>query len=216
MPTAGAIGRQLIASLQELLEARGLSFRRASAALDELGRPIPPLGFSRIIKGERRVDVDELVVLSLLLGVTPSALLLPRDADGAVVVALAPGARYPAAAAWAWADGRLPLDGDLDWFRRYARPKFVNVHESDPAFREASGLAGRIAAALAEPDKWDTRREDVIRGFQLLRAVLDDWLAKRDADTAFRGAWEFAPVQLPGISQRPRPPLFGLPADGDQ
>ena len=118
MPTAGAIGRQLIASLQELLEARGLSFRRASAALDELGRPIPPLGFSRIIKGERRVDVDELVVLSLLLGVTPSALLLPRDADGAVVVALAPGARYPAAAAWAWADGRLPLDGDLDWFRR--------------------------------------------------------------------------------------------------
>jgi len=34
-----------------------------SALLEEAGRPVPPLGLSRLIKAERRVDVDELVAL---------------------------------------------------------------------------------------------------------------------------------------------------------
>jgi len=54
-----------------------------SALLEEAGRPVPPLGLSRMIKAERRVDVDELVALAAVLGVTPDVLLAPPgDSDG--------------------------------------------------------------------------------------------------------------------------------------
>ena len=38
---------------------------------------MPPLGLSRMVKAERRIDVDELVALAEVLGVTPDELLAP-------------------------------------------------------------------------------------------------------------------------------------------
>lgn len=52
-----------------------MSWRKLSAVLEASGRPIPPLGLSRMTAGERRVDVDELVALAAVLGVTPTVLL---------------------------------------------------------------------------------------------------------------------------------------------
>ena len=77
MPEPGPVGQNLIANVERIRAERGLSMRRLSALLEEAGRPVPPLGLSRIAKGERRVDVDELVALAEVLGVTPDVLLAP-------------------------------------------------------------------------------------------------------------------------------------------
>jgi transcriptional regulator with XRE-family HTH domain len=84
MPEVGPIGHTLIANVERLRQARGLSWRKLSAELEKTGTPIPPLGLSRMAKGQRRVDVDELTGLAQALDVTPDDLLAP------------PGARKPA------------------------------------------------------------------------------------------------------------------------
>jgi transcriptional regulator with XRE-family HTH domain len=80
MPAPGPLGCNLIANVERLRRARGLSLRKLSVALDEAGRPVPPLGLSRMAHGERRVDVDELVALAEVLDVTPDVLLSPPEA----------------------------------------------------------------------------------------------------------------------------------------
>ncbi len=77
MPQVGPLGRNLTENLQHLCKERRLSLNKLSAALEAAGRPIPPLGLSRLVKGERRVDVDELVALAEVFGVTPGELLAP-------------------------------------------------------------------------------------------------------------------------------------------
>jgi transcriptional regulator with XRE-family HTH domain len=83
-PQVGPVGRSLIANVSRLCQARGLSYRRLSAELAKTGTPIPPLGISRLIHAERRVNVDELTGLAQVLDVTPDDLLAP------------PGTRKPA------------------------------------------------------------------------------------------------------------------------
>ena len=105
----GPIGAYLIKNLEQLRKARRLSYQDLSVRLREVGRPIPALGLSRIEKGTRRVDADDLVGLALALGVNPSALLLPRDTALRDVVTLTEEQNASATDAWAWADGRRPL-----------------------------------------------------------------------------------------------------------
>lgn len=158
MPDVGPIGQNLIRAVEELREERGLSYRKLSAALDdEAGRPVFPLGLSRLAKGERRVDVDELVALSVVLGVNPSALLLPRDAGGDDLVELAPKVSQRAWIAWAWADGETPLPDEdpgplqpatlpesaVAWFRENARPEFA-LSGRDPLVSEVEVLLSRV------------------------------------------------------------------------
>ena len=77
MPEVGPVGRNLIENVQQLCKERRLSLNKLSAALEAASRPIPPLGLSRLLKAERRTDVDELVALAEVLGVTPGELLAP-------------------------------------------------------------------------------------------------------------------------------------------
>lgn len=138
----GPVGGYVIANLTRLREERRLSYRELSDRLRELGRPIPTLGLSRIEKGTRRVDSDDLVALALALGVNPSALLLPRDAGPEDAVALTERQQASAKDAWAWADGRrtLPAAGPFtrssaDWmkdadFAAHARPDWMPLPET--------------------------------------------------------------------------------------
>jgi hypothetical protein len=80
MPAPGPLGRNLIANVEYLRQVRGLSLRKLSAELDRIGRPVPPLGLSRVSHAQRRVDVDELVALAEVLEVTPDVLLSPPEA----------------------------------------------------------------------------------------------------------------------------------------
>jgi len=89
MPEPGPAGHNLIANLEYLRQVRGLSMRKLAAELEAIGRPIPPLGLSRAIRGQRRVDVDELVALAEVLDVTPDVMLSAPGAVKAAPVAAA-------------------------------------------------------------------------------------------------------------------------------
>jgi hypothetical protein len=54
----------------------------------DLGRPIPPLGLRHLEAGNRRIDVDDLVVLADALDVSPLMLLLPGDVAAAETQAM--------------------------------------------------------------------------------------------------------------------------------
>lgn len=73
----GPTGEAVRANVKRFREALNLTFAELSRRLDVLGNPIPSLGLRRIEQGDRKVDVDDLVALAVVLKVTPSILLLP-------------------------------------------------------------------------------------------------------------------------------------------
>jgi transcriptional regulator with XRE-family HTH domain len=97
-------GQRLAANLARLRYERRISTRALEGKLSELGRPILANGITKIEKGGRHVDVDDLVALARALKVTPNALLLPPSAD-ADLVDLTPNTTASALAAWRWARG---------------------------------------------------------------------------------------------------------------
>ncbi|MFJ6293241.1 helix-turn-helix domain-containing protein [Streptomyces griseoviridis] len=128
----GSVGQRLA---KEVARVRGrTSVRELSARLAKLGRPILPSGITKIEQGKRRVDVDDLVALSLALKVTPTRLLLgPPPTDGTAEdpahdevweednyvtqdgrhvptwwIRLAPNMAFEPWDAWTWAAGESP------------------------------------------------------------------------------------------------------------
>ncbi|WP_073927778.1 helix-turn-helix transcriptional regulator [Streptomyces sp. CB03911] len=97
----------MAANLLRLRTARGLSTTQLANAVKELGQSIPATGITRIEKGERRVDVDDLIAFALALNVAPNALLLPPDWSDAEVD-LVPEVTLSTRQAWLWAEGRSP------------------------------------------------------------------------------------------------------------
>jgi 8-oxo-dGTP pyrophosphatase MutT (NUDIX family)/transcriptional regulator with XRE-family HTH domain len=130
----GPVGRYVISNLEFLRNARRLTYRELSERLSQLGRPIPTLGLSRIEKGDRRVDVDDLVALAVALGVNPSALLLPSGERGNPrvpddVIALTPELQVKLTDAWEWADGQAPVPNTgqpPNDFENTARPTWLH------------------------------------------------------------------------------------------
>jgi 8-oxo-dGTP pyrophosphatase MutT (NUDIX family)/transcriptional regulator with XRE-family HTH domain len=119
----GPIGRYLVRNLTELREEQQLTYRELSERLEQIGRPIPTLGLSRIEKGTRRVDADDLIALAIALEVSPAALVLPRDPGGEEddAVELTERLEVPGQAARRWAAGHTPLPGaDVITWRRPA------------------------------------------------------------------------------------------------
>lgn len=136
----GTTGRTVAGNLARLRKARGMTIRALSVAVTEAGRALGPDAIAQIENAgkddwtghARRVDVDDLVALAVVLGVSPSSLLLPPvDGPGDMVEVTGAG-EVPAAGAWDWVDGRRPLvasgPGDEDMahaqlvFALYARP----------------------------------------------------------------------------------------------
>jgi hypothetical protein len=176
-PPIEAIGRNVAANIKQLRRGR-MSLRALETRLFELGRRILSIGLSRLENGGRRVDVDDLVALAVALDVTPNALLLPRDVPPDAEVELTPSLRVSAMAAWAWADGRMPLPGVRDGaggrfaremeFARSTRPAFAG-QGSELAF-EFYELADQIQAleAAEDPELQDMLRDRVNRTFRRL------------------------------------------------
>src|SRR5271169_1463411 len=77
------------ANLKQMRQERGVSYAELTRRLRTLLHPILDTGIMKIEKGERRVDVDDLVALALALGVTPNRLILPDiDLSGITITYL--------------------------------------------------------------------------------------------------------------------------------
>jgi transcriptional regulator with XRE-family HTH domain len=88
-------------------EVRGWSTYELSRKLSEAGRPIAPSALAKVERGERRVDVGDLVALAVALEVHPAALLFPPTIAGDVE--LTGGGQVAAGIVWEWAEGERPL-----------------------------------------------------------------------------------------------------------
>ncbi|WP_202551059.1 helix-turn-helix transcriptional regulator [Streptomyces sp. SID8352] len=128
----GSVGQRVA---KEIARLRGrTTVRELSARLGKLGRPILPSGITKIEQGKRRVDVDDLVALSVALQVTPTRLLMgppptegpddpaheeawewyeEEDSNGEVrsysALRLASELALDPWDAWTWAQGDFPL-----------------------------------------------------------------------------------------------------------
>ncbi len=103
-PTAERVAR----NVQQLRQDERLSLQALSDRLTELGQPISLGQLSKLERGDRRVDVDDLVALAAALGVSPSRLLLTATA-GPEDIDLTPDLRCSTDEAWRWAAGVMPL-----------------------------------------------------------------------------------------------------------
>ena len=138
------MGRYVIENLKQLRDARRLTYRELADRLAELGRPIPTLGLSRIEKGTRRVDADDLVALAIALGVNPAALLLPRDTGPGDEIELAENFPAAAVAAWEWSAGHYPLPV----------PDADHLAARSPISRRTPGRNGTGAASPSGAKSW--------------------------------------------------------------
>jgi 8-oxo-dGTP pyrophosphatase MutT (NUDIX family)/transcriptional regulator with XRE-family HTH domain len=159
----GPVGGYLIENLKELRARRRLNYKDLSERLEKLGRPIPTLGLSRIEKGNRRVDADDLVALAVALGCTPNALLLPPvtpPLDPYRVAAYAltpePPQAISASALWSWATGEQPLDAvSVEAVRSFIRENRPHLYADYPGllkdethYRAYKTLAEGVQAAI--------------------------------------------------------------------
>jgi transcriptional regulator with XRE-family HTH domain len=76
----GPVGRTVIANIEQLRKAAGLSFRDLAARCAELDRTIGAAVLHRQSQGKRRVDADDLVAFAEVFGVTVADLLGPQPA----------------------------------------------------------------------------------------------------------------------------------------
>jgi transcriptional regulator with XRE-family HTH domain len=129
----GPTGDRVLANVKRLRQSQGLTYKELSDRLDRLDRPIPVLGLSRLEKGERRVDVDDLVALSLALGVTPNRLMLPDAGmvSASADVMVTPNMEASAIRAWEWAQGErpppMPSGESQSWFAEDDDPARTGV-----------------------------------------------------------------------------------------
>lgn len=108
----GATGRTFADNMRRIRTARRLTLRDVADLLEEIGHPIAHSGLSKIENYTRRVDVDDLVAVSLVLNVSPLSLLLPDARDPEEVVAIT-GTAAAAEDLWRWAQGVSALPHDV-------------------------------------------------------------------------------------------------------
>jgi len=104
----GPTGETVRANVTRYRTSAALSFAELSRRLEDAGRAIAPLGLRRIESGARRVDVDDLVALAVVLGVNPNALLMPEVIGTGLRRAVTGAGEVSTDAAWLWARGDAP------------------------------------------------------------------------------------------------------------
>lgn len=153
----GPTGATVAANVRRVREARGLTIYELSGALDRAGRAIAPSAVAKIERKERQVSVDDLMALSVVLGVSPSALLLPVGVEQHDEVEMTGSRPVTAYTAWHWLDGRGPLSlprgnsvaagravyEELMQYRLFGRPHWL-VDMEEEAVDETARLRLRV------------------------------------------------------------------------
>lgn len=153
-PTGQRVGRRL----KELRHERGYTLGELEAKLAALGRPILLSALSKIEKGQRRVDADDLVGLARALDVSPNSLMLPSPYGPDTEVALTESTTMDVAAAWSWAVRDRPPPSS-------ARGIFISYSHSDRAW--ATWVAWCLENAGYEVgfDLWDLAPNEDVQAY---------------------------------------------------
>lgn len=164
----GPVSNVVAQNLLRVRKARRFTTQQLAVRLVELGQPIPASGITRIEKGDRRVDVDDLMALAVALNVAPTTLLLPPTA-GSQSVRLASNYAVSGRTAWQWAEGERTAS---DWLPGADAP--IAEPGADPATSTDAWEAGQEFARqqadykeLAQPD--ERRRASDHRTVQLAK-----------------------------------------------
>ncbi|MCZ4276257.1 helix-turn-helix transcriptional regulator [Rhodococcus yunnanensis] len=83
----GATGDTVRANIASARNEQRLTLRELAERTAEIGRPMSNSTISQIENGSRRVDVDDLLTLSIALDIAPVALLVPKGDDASTVSA---------------------------------------------------------------------------------------------------------------------------------
>ena len=171
----GPTGLQTARNVERLRTALGVSQRRLAEILTGMGRPMPTTALSKIERGERRVDADDLVAIAIALGVSPATLLLPPVADATLTQVTGVG-QVPSRSAWDWADGvrpLLPFPTDVPGEAAKDSP-LAYAQRARPEGRPAHSLpATEPSAAAGESGPFgECSREELIQLLDNVRAAL--------------------------------------------
>lgn len=137
-----------------------MQYKELSERLAAAGRPIPPLGLRRIENSERRVDVDDLMALAVVFGVSPLSLLLPSDGSSSLSSPLTGhDEEIGHNIQWLWGLGEEPLrlsfsselsEGEITRFRLRAKP---TIDEREVSGGSSWGTDSQSAATGAGADQ---------------------------------------------------------------
>jgi transcriptional regulator with XRE-family HTH domain len=142
---------RVAANLKRLRQERGLSYAELARRLaaSDIGHPILDTGLIKIERGDRRVDVDDLVALAVALDVTPNALLIPHSDVAAIPrsQALTGDVAGSPQDLWAWATGEVPLGS-----RPASATSGTDARQTEIGFNRAN-----------QPHRWTTPTASVMR-----------------------------------------------------
>jgi transcriptional regulator with XRE-family HTH domain len=161
----GPAARRLADALRRIRRGQDITTAEMSRRLTALGQPVPDTGITKTEHGARRVDVDDLMAISLALGVTPNTLLMPQVnyLGAGERHHLTPVADGTAEELWQWAQGekplRVPVPGADTWlgdddhpalrFSLRSRPYLTAAHPPGAGAAPEAGMPGFRAIVLA-------------------------------------------------------------------
>ncbi|WP_433699268.1 helix-turn-helix domain-containing protein [Nocardiopsis sp. CA-288880] len=129
----GPTGQQIGQNVAVIRGQQGVTTEQLAQRLTDVGVPIKASAITKVEKGQRRLTVDELVALAVVLDVNPSALMLPVEVDRDRPVEITGHGEVPAARAWQWVDGHKPLPGrasreQAEQFDQAVRPWWLRAN----------------------------------------------------------------------------------------
>ncbi|MEV4050771.1 TIR domain-containing protein [Amycolatopsis sp. NPDC049688] len=200
----GPTGQRLAKRVAELRQAAGLTQADLAGRMTELGRPTLLSAVSRIEKGQRRVDADDLVALALALNVAPNYLLLPTTPD-ADLVQLTRSTELTIGSAWRWAAQEPPsfASNREGYFISYSnRDGFANAKWLAEILRSAGHKVWFDAWELKVGDNIAARIRDAIESADAVVVVLSEdyasrpWMSREISIAAAQPNPRFLPVRF--------------------
>ncbi|MFD8556809.1 helix-turn-helix domain-containing protein [Streptosporangium canum] len=145
-------GEVLRHNIRRIREGQRLTYVELAERLKDAGRPIPVLGLRRVERGERRVDVDDLLALAYVLGVAVVDLLVPGDEPDSMPYDVAPARRVPISIARAWIGGQGFLSQPITPSELAHQLQWMPKDRAETAVREWLEPEDRAWLAEAEKD----------------------------------------------------------------
>lgn len=132
LDSLGVSGETVAKNIRRMRLERGLAFTEVAEQLSLLGRDIPTWGLRKIESGGRRVDVDDLVAIAVVLRTSPASLLMPGiDQVGPTdrVAIMNAGPVADANDVWAWLTAQRFIDSAVGYLEFGSRswPRWVLV-----------------------------------------------------------------------------------------